>query len=95
MIWICLPITSPNHRDQDQAIQHIAAMGYYLVVEPSLDYMYTLNLLKNRRLLQRFYLGINTSSPTASMHKIRKINAGFMFAGNPNITWAVKICPMY
>src|SRR6266702_451302 len=29
------------------------------------------------------------------MHRSRKINAGFILASHPDITWAVKMCPMY
>ena len=29
------------------------------------------------------------------MYKSRKIHASFMFASNPQITWVVKMCPMY
>ena len=37
---------------------------------------------------------IMTSSPTSPMYESRKIEAGFIFACNPNITWAMKVCPL-
>ena len=43
----------------------------------------------------QFDLGVNTSSPTGSMHESRKIHACFIFTTNPSITWVVKMCPMY
>src|SRR6266702_1540121 len=33
-----------------------------------------------------FYLGLNTSGPTPPMHESRRIDAGFICAGNPDKT---------
>src|SRR6266702_3238668 len=49
--------------------------------------------ISNNTLL-RFYLGVNTSTPTVTVHKSRKIQESFMFTHNPDITWAVKIYPV-
>ena len=39
--------------------------------------------------------GVNTSYPTVSMYKSRKVHAGLIFAQNPDVTWTMKMCPMY
>ena len=41
------------------------------------------------------YLGVNTSTPTVTAHESRKVQESFMFAHNPDITWAVKVFPVY